>query len=95
MGRPEQDADDLLAGATALVNSLGALAGFAGTYVVGALSGTSAGLGLAFLVMSLCLLAAAGLMLFVRKEPVPVRQLRRGLAAGPGAGRPARSFRRA
>jgi hypothetical protein len=45
---------------TALVNSLGALGGFAGAYVVGALSGTSAGVGLAFIVMGLCLLVAAG-----------------------------------
>lgn len=67
--------------ATALVNSLGALGGFAGTYLVGALSGTSAGLGLAFIIMSLCLLAAAGLMLLVHKEPAHVRQLRQAPAA--------------
>ena len=68
--------------ATALVNSLGALGGFAGAYVVGALSGTSAGVGLAFILMGLCLLAAAGLMILVRNEPARMRQLRQARAAG-------------
>jgi sugar phosphate permease len=70
--------------ATALVNSLGALGGFVGAYVVGALTGTSGGQGLAFLVMGVSLLIAAGLMLLVRNEPQRMRQLRHEHAGLPG-----------
>jgi sugar phosphate permease len=51
--------------AMALVNSFGALGGFAGAYVVGYLVGTPGGKGTAFLFMASSLAAAALLMLLV------------------------------
>jgi sugar phosphate permease len=52
--------------AMALVNSLGALGGFAGTYIVGWLNGVTGGPGASFLFLAGSLAAAGGCMLVVR-----------------------------
>jgi sugar phosphate permease len=65
--------------AMGLINALGAVGGFAGAYVVGALGGGAKSGGV-FVFMAACLLAAAVLMLFVKKpsqpaaDTVPVRE---------------------
>ena len=62
--------------AMALVNSLGALGGFVGAYVVGYLVGSHQE-GSAFLLMAACLVVAAGLMLLVDRPstaPSPIRR---------------------
>lgn len=61
-------------GAMALVNSMGALGSFVGTYVVGWLNGATGGPGTSFLSMSLTLLAATLLMIAVQpiKSKAPV-----------------------
>jgi sugar phosphate permease len=63
---PEFLPQNVAGAAIALVNSLGALGGFAGTYVVGWLTGISNGV--AFLFMAASQLAAALLMLLVRRS---------------------------
>lgn len=63
---PEFLPQNVSGAAIGLVNSMGALGGFAGAYVVGWLNG-SVGSGAAFIFMAGALLAAAILMLFVKK----------------------------
>lgn len=68
---PELLSRQVAGAAMALVNSLGALGGFAGAYVVGYLVGSGKE-GSAFLLMAGCLVVAAGLMLLVnRPHAVP------------------------
>ncbi|MFD7921978.1 MFS transporter [Streptomyces sp. NPDC059740] len=57
--------------AVALVNSLGALGSFAGTYLVGWVRGTSLGNAGAFGFMAVCTLVSAALTLTVREPRVP------------------------
>lgn len=57
-------------GATALINSCGALGSFIGTYVVGYLNGATGGNGASYLFMAACLLIATGLTLAVRRSGV-------------------------
>ncbi|MEV6792181.1 MFS transporter [Streptomyces sp. NPDC051320] len=57
--------------AVALVNSLGALGSFAGTYLVGWVRGTSLGDAGAFAFMAVCTLISAALMLTVREPRLP------------------------
>ncbi|MEV8567593.1 MFS transporter [Streptomyces sp. NPDC051322] len=57
--------------AVALVNSLGALGSFAGTYLVGWVRGTSLGDAGAFAFMAVCTLVSAALMLTVREPRLP------------------------
>ena len=60
--------------AIALINSFGALGGFAGSYLVGWLNGATGGTDASFLLMAGCLAAAAALMLVVRApRPEPAR----------------------
>ncbi|WP_206917756.1 MFS transporter [Alicyclobacillus suci] len=54
-------------GAMALVNSMGALGSFIGTYVVGLLNGSTGSPQASFLLMAIAMLLSGGLMLFVRK----------------------------
>ncbi len=54
--------------AMALVNSLGALGGFAGTYIVGWLNSTTGGPGASFLFLAASLAAAAVCMLLVKTQ---------------------------
>jgi hypothetical protein len=54
-----------------LVNSLGAVGGFAGSYLVGWLNGLTDSTDASFLLMAACLLAAAGIM-FLVKTPKPM-----------------------
>lgn len=65
---PELLPRELAAPAVALVNSLGAVGGFVGSYLVGWLNGTTGSTDASFLLMAACLLGAAALM-FVVKAP--------------------------
>ncbi len=57
---------ELAAPAVALINSLGAVGGFAGSYLVGWLNGATGSTNASFLLMSACLVLAALLMLVVK-----------------------------
>ncbi len=57
--------------AMALVNSLGALGGFAGTYIVGWLNSATGGPGASFLFLAASLAAAGLCMIIVRTRPMP------------------------
>lgn len=71
---PEFLPQNVSGAAIGLINSMGALGGFAGAYFVGWLQGT-AGSGAAFIFMAAALLAAAVLMMFVRKlDPEHTRE---------------------
>jgi sugar phosphate permease len=72
---PELLSRQVAGAAMALVNSLGALGGFVGAYVVGYLVGSKQE-GSAFLLMAACLVVAAGLMLLVNR-PREVREVAR------------------
>jgi sugar phosphate permease len=65
---PELLPRDQAAPSIALVNSLGAVGGFAGSYLIGWLNGTTGSTDASFLLMAACLIAAAGLM-FLGKAP--------------------------
>jgi sugar phosphate permease len=67
---PELLPRQLAAPAIALVNSLGAVGGFAGSYLIGWLNGTTGSTDASFLLMAACLLGAAGLMVIVRAPKV-------------------------
>jgi sugar phosphate permease len=67
---PELLPRDQAAPSIALVNSLGAVGGFAGSYLVGWLNGLTNSTDASFLLMAACLLAAAGIM-FLVKAPKP------------------------
>ncbi len=77
---PEFMPQNVSGASMALVNAFGALGGFAGAYVVGALGGKS---GPAFVFMAVALAAAAVLMLVVR--PPQVRRRRRERRTGSDA----------
>jgi len=55
-------------GATALINSFGALGSFAGSYLVGWLNGTTGGFGASYLIMAGGLLCASVLMVFAVRD---------------------------
>ncbi len=57
--------------AIATINSAGAIGGFAGSYLVGWLDGATGSNSASFLMMAICLVAAAGIMLLIRR---PARQ---------------------
>jgi sugar phosphate permease len=61
-------------GAMALINSMGALGSFAGSYVVGYLNGTTGGFGASYLFMAGSLFLAAILTLFAVRKTVAVPQ---------------------
>ena len=63
---PELLPRQLAAPAVALVNSLGAVGGFAGSYLIGWLNGTTGSTDASFLLMAACLLVAGGLMLLIK-----------------------------
>ncbi len=67
---PELLPRDQAAPSIALVNSLGAVGGFAGSYLVGWLNGLTNSTDASFLLMAACLLAAAAIM-FLVKAPKP------------------------
>jgi sugar phosphate permease len=58
---------NVAAGAMAIVNSFGALGGFAGSYLVGYLNGTTGGFGTSYIFMCCALFLSAVLTLFVTK----------------------------
>ncbi len=58
--------------AIALVNSFGALGGFAGSYLVGWLDSTTGSSSASFLLMAVSLALASAIMLLLR-QPAPVR----------------------
>ncbi|MBD0257978.1 MAG: MFS transporter [Cytophagales bacterium] len=64
---PEVLPRNVAGGATALINSMGALGSFAGAYLVGYLNATTGGFGASYLFMAGSLLAAAVLTLAVRE----------------------------
>lgn len=69
---PELLPRQFAAPAIALVNSLGAVGGFAGSYLIGWLNGTTGSTDASFLLMAACLLGAAGLMVIVRAPKVEI-----------------------
>lgn len=58
-------------GAMALINSLGALGSFAGSYLVGYLNGTTGGFGASYIFMSGSLFLAAMITLIAIRKPIP------------------------
>jgi sugar phosphate permease len=66
---PEILPANVIAGAVALINSLGALGSFAGSYFVGYLNGTTGGFGASYIFMAGSLLIAAVLTMIAVKEP--------------------------
>jgi len=65
----------LAAPAIALVNSFGAIGGFAGSYLVGWLDSSTGSDAASFLLMAACLCGAALLMLLVRRAPAPAKPI--------------------
>jgi sugar phosphate permease len=63
---PEFLPKSVAAGATALINSMGALGGFAGAYLVGLLTGMTGDTAAAYLLMGLSLLSAVAVLLSLR-----------------------------
>ncbi|GGR44365.1 sugar phosphate permease [Nocardioides luteus] len=63
---PEFLPNNVAGAAIALINSFGALGGFAGSYLVGWLNGSTGSTDASFLLMAGCLAAAAAIMLLVR-----------------------------
>jgi MFS-type transporter involved in bile tolerance (Atg22 family) len=59
----------------ALVNSAGALGGFAGTYLVGLLQSVTGNSRAGFLLMSLSLVLSAILTFLLPKQPKPAQRL--------------------
>jgi sugar phosphate permease len=68
---PELLPRQLAAPAVALVNSLGAVGGFAGSYLIGWLNGTTGSTDASFLLMAACLLVAGGLMFLIKAPAAP------------------------
>jgi sugar phosphate permease len=66
---PEILPSNVIAGAIALINSLGALGSFAGSYLVGYLNGTTGGFGASYIFMAGSLLIAAALTIVAVKDP--------------------------
>jgi sugar phosphate permease len=66
---PEILPTNVIAGAVALINSLGALGSFAGSYFVGYLNGATGGFGASYIFMAGSLLIAAILTMIAVKEP--------------------------
>ena len=56
-------------GAIALINSMGALGSFAGSYLVGYLNGTTGGFGASYIFMAVSLLLSAVLTMVAIKAP--------------------------
>jgi sugar phosphate permease len=71
---PEVLPRNVAGGAMALINSMGALGSFAGSYVVGYLNGTTGGFGASYLFMAGSLLLAAILTLLAVRKPVALRK---------------------
>lgn len=67
---PEILPGNVAGGAMALINSMGALGSFAGSYLVGYLNGVTGGPGASFGFMGGALLVAVVLTLLLRQEPV-------------------------
>jgi sugar phosphate permease len=66
---PEILPSNVIAGAIALINSLGALGSFAGSYLVGYLNGITGGFGASYIFMAGSLLIAAVLTIVAVKDP--------------------------
>jgi sugar phosphate permease len=66
---PEILPSNVIAGAIALINSLGALGSFAGSYLVGYLNGATGGFGASYIFMAGSLLIAAALTIVAVKDP--------------------------
>ena len=69
---PEILPGNVAGGAMALINSMGALGSFAGSYLVGYLNGVTGGPGASFGFMGGALLVAVVLTLLLRQGPAPV-----------------------
>lgn len=71
---PEILPRNVAGGAMALINSMGALGSFAGSYIVGYLNGTTGGFGASYIFMAGSLLLSAILtMMAVKTSPVPAK----------------------
>jgi sugar phosphate permease len=70
---PEVLPRNVAGGAMALINSMGALGSFAGSYMVGYLNGSTGGFGASYLFMAVSLLLAAILTLLAVRKPVALR----------------------
>lgn len=79
---PEFLPQNVAGAAIALINSAGALGGFAGTYLVGWLDGATGGPGASFVLMAAAQLAAGLLMFAVRSPAQPAPSPARRTAAG-------------
>jgi sugar phosphate permease len=66
---PELLPRNVAGGAMALINSMGAIGGFVGSYFVGYLNGVTGGPSSSFMLMSMALLAAALITFFLPKAP--------------------------
>jgi MFS family permease len=66
---PEILPGNVTAGAIALINSLGALGSFAGSYLVGYLNGVTGGFGASYIFMAGSLLIASILTVIALNEP--------------------------
>lgn len=82
---PEMLPRNVAGGGIALVNSLGALGGFAGSYGVGYLNGLTESPAMSYITMGGCLFAAAALTLTVRPATENRHAPRREHAAAPAA----------
>lgn len=69
---PEMMPKNVAGGAMALINSLGALGSFAGSYIVGYLNGSTGGFGASYVFMAGSLLLAALITMIAVKTPEPV-----------------------
>lgn len=69
---PELLPKNVAGGAMALINSLGALGSFAGSYIVGYLNGSTGGFGASYMFMAGSLLLAALITMIAVKTPDPV-----------------------
>ncbi|MBC3786991.1 MFS transporter [Spirosoma utsteinense] len=69
---PEMMPKNVAGGAMALINSLGALGSFAGSYIVGYLNGSTGGFGASYVFMAGSLLLAALITMIAVKTPDPV-----------------------
>lgn len=82
---PEILPKNVAGGAMALINSLGALGSFAGSYIVGYLNGTTGGFGASYIFMAGSLLLAALITMVAVKTPATSYESGQPVVSGPTA----------
>lgn len=73
---PEILPRNVAGGAMALINSMGALGSFAGSYIVGFLNGSTGGFGASYIFMAGSLFLAAVLTIVATKKPREVQNVK-------------------